>query len=227
MPVLPQSDILMIEWFEQRIAAWSGNAAAIGLDLAQTTELLSRAAAARVVYQTAQGARNTSKSATVAFHDGSDNLRGFGADLIKTIKAFAETTEDPNVYVLSDVPPPADPIPLGPPGTPYNMTTTLNNAGHLLLTWKADNASASTGAYFMLQRRLDTEQSFTLLGGVGTKSFTDVKVPLGTSQAIYIITPHRADLVGQPSNQVVVQFGVNIPSPGQENSGEGGLNIAA
>jgi len=225
--VLPGSLLAQIEFFEQRIATWAADPAAIGLTAPQVAGLAAEVGAARVAYNASLAARISSRDSTVTFHNATSTMAATGRGLIKEIKAFAQSTGDDDVYADASIPPPADPEPLGPPGTPYDMTTTLNNAGHLLLTWKADNASASSGAYFMLQRRLNTEQSFTLLGGVGAKSFTDVTVPLGTNQAIYIITPHRADLVGQPSNQVVVQFGVNIPSPGQESSGEGGLNIAA
>lgn len=110
---------------------------------------------------------------------------------------------------------------------PYDITTALDNNGFLELKWKADNGASSTGAYYMVERRLNGEASFTLIGGTGTKSFTDAKIPLGTSQAIYKITPRRGELVGPASNQVVVQFGVNIPTPGGESSGEGGLTLAA
>jgi len=33
---------------------------------------------------------------------------GLGSDMIDTIKNFAQTTDDPNVYTLAQIPPPAD-----------------------------------------------------------------------------------------------------------------------
>lgn len=227
MGVLPPTNLAMIEWFEQRVASWVGDPTAIGLTAEQTTSLLSLTSTARAGYQAAQQARNASKAATVTFHNGADELRDYGADLIKTIKAFAEASDNPEVYALAEVPPPAEPEPLGPPGMPYDIATSLDNAGYLTITWKADNGAASTGAYFMIERRLDNEQSFTLIGGAGAKTFTDAQIPLGTTQAIYIIKPRRGELIGQPSNQVVVQFGVNIPGPNSAESGESGLNLAA
>lgn len=224
MAVLPQSDISMIEWFEARVATWATNAAAIGLTPAQTTELLSRTGSARAAYQSAQQARSQSKAATVDFHNGSNSLRSFGADLIKTIKAYAAATDDPEVYVLSEVPPPAEPTPLGPPGQPTDLRAALNSVGHIVLTWKSANSAPSTGAYFEIQRRLDGEQAFTLRGGVSNREFTDNTVPLGTTQATYVITPFRNDIAGEPGQQFTVQFGVSIPQPGE---GEGGLSLAA
>ncbi len=227
MGVLPGSRIDRIEWFEQRLAAWLLNASDIGLSLPQVSQLQGEISAARIAYNNAQQARNDSRSATVGFYDAEGVMTDDGRDLISTIKAYAETTDDPNVYVLANVPPPADPTPIGAPGMPTDITTTLNNIGHLILTWKATNASASTGAYFELSRRLDGEASFTLLGTTGTKDFTDVTVPLGTAQATYVITPKRGELTGDPSNQVVVQFGVNVSGASSEGAGEGGLNMAA
>lgn len=227
MSVLPDSRIERIEWFENRLAQWLANATDIGLTAAQVTQLQGEITAARVAYNNAEQARNASKSATVAFYAGEEAMTADGRDLIKTIKAFAETTNDPNVYVLADVPPPAEPEPKGAPGTPTDIRTTLNSIGQIELTWKATDAAPSSGAYFTIERRLDGESSFTLRGSAGAKTFTDNTIPLGTAQATYVITPHRGELVGTPSQQVTVQFGVSVPTPGTENSGGSGLTLAA
>jgi len=227
MTVLPPSRIARLEWFEQRLAAWLADPAAIGLTPDQITQLQSEIDAARTTYTTQQQARNDAMSATVAFYNNEDALAADGRDLIKAIKAFAETSNDPNVYVLANVPPPADPTPAGDPGTPTNITTFLSTIGHIKLAWKATDAAASSGAYVIIERRLNDEQTFTLLGTTGTKTFTDTTVPLGTRQATYVITPKRGDRTGAPSNQVTVQFGVDVPSPGNASAGDTGLNIAA
>ena len=227
MSVLPDSRIERIEWFEQRLAAWVANATDIGLTNEQVTQLQAEIAAARVAYNAAQQARDDSRSATVAFHDAEGTMTSDGRDLIKTIKAFAETSNDPNVYVLANVPPPADPEPQGAPGTPTDIQTRLNSIGQLEITWKAADAAPSSGAYFVIQRRLEGEASFSLRGTAGAKTFTDTTIPLGTSRATYVITPKRGELTGTPSQQFTVQFGVNIPGPGSEGSGEGGLTLAA
>jgi len=223
MAVLPPSTIRMIEWFEQRIPVWTANPAAIGLTLPQVTQLLSRTAAARSAYQNAQTARNESKSKTLLLNDAAGSLRGYGADLIKTIKAYAETTDDPSVYAEADVPPPAQPSPLGPPGTPTDIATSINNRGFIDIRWKADNAANSTGAYFKIERRLDNEQTFRLLGTTGLKSFTDETIPVGTAQATYIITPYRGDIAGEPCEQFVVPFAAQ----GGQQNGQQGLALAA
>lgn len=227
MAVLPDGNLAMIQWFEDRVASWLADPASIGLSAEQADSLLAFTGAARAAYQAASQIRSDSKSATVTYTNGAGDLRGFGADLIKTIKAFAEATDDTNVYALANVPPPADPEPLGPPGKPTNITSTINSSGHLLLKWKANNAASSTGVYFMVERQLNDEPGFTLVGGSGSKDFTDVKIPLGTAKATYIIIPFRGDLAGEPSNQTTVQFGVNIPGPGGGSSGDNELGMAA
>ena len=225
MSVLPPSDLGMIEWFEQRLADWAADPTAIGLTGEQIITLTSQVSAARAAYTTAQQARNASKSATVVFHDDSGTLRSFGADLIKTIKAFAEATDDANVYAEADVPPPAPPTPRGAPGMPTNMTTSLSNLGAIDIKWKAVNAAASTGAFFVVQRKLDDETQWTNIGQTGTKSFSDATVPLGTTRATYTIVPWRGELVGPASAQFSVQFGVEDPP--QQVSESDGLTLAA
>jgi len=225
--VLPRADLAMIEWFEQRIADWAADPTGIGLTGDQIITLSSQVAAGRSSYNTAQQARNTSRSATVVFHDDSGTLRNFGGDLIKTIKAFAETTDDQNVYADADVPPPAPPSPRGAPGMPTNITTALTNLGEIELAWKAENASASTGAFFVIQRKLDSETQWNNIGQVGTKAFSDATVPLGTARATYIIIPRRGDLVGPASTPFSVQFGVEDPTQTQSEGGAESMGIAA
>ncbi|MCW5776992.1 MAG: hypothetical protein KIS87_11180 [Phycisphaeraceae bacterium] len=225
MAVLPDSTIRMIEWFEQRIPVWTTNPTAIGLTMGQVTQLLSRTAAARSAYQNAQTARNESKSKTLLLNDAAGNLRGYGADLIKTIKAYAETTEDPTVYAEADVPPPAQPSPLGPPGTPTDIATSINNRGFIDIRWKADNAANSSGAYFKIERRLDDELTFRLLGTTGLKTFTDESIPVGTVQATYIITPCRGDASGQACEQFVVPFAAQASQAAKQQNGH--LALAA
>ncbi len=206
--VLPDSRLDTIQWFEARIADWTANAVAIGLTGEQVTSLAALVTAARASYDASQAARAASKASTTTFYNDTDAMRDLGADYIKTIKAFAATSNNPNVYALAQVPMPADPSPLGPPGQPTDVSISLTSAGYLSLKWKADNAAPSSGAYFVVQRKLASETSFTTVGDSGEKSFVDETVPFGATSAAYIITPRRGSQTGPASNQVTVQFGV-------------------
>ncbi|HRQ73948.1 MAG TPA: hypothetical protein PLU35_13060, partial [Phycisphaerales bacterium] len=95
--------------------------------------------------------------------------------------------------------------------------------GYVEIRWKADNAANSSGAYFKIERRLDDEQGFRLLGTTGLKAFTDETIPAGTAQATYIITPYRGDAAGEPCEQFVVPFAAQ----GGQQSGQQGLALAA
>ncbi|MCZ6836800.1 MAG: hypothetical protein O7G85_13575 [Planctomycetota bacterium] len=97
MGVLPESRLAHVDFFETRISPWSVNAVAIGLTLAQTGAQSTLTSNARNSYENMVTARNASKAATAQFYADSDAMKANGADLIKIIKAFASSTDDPNV----------------------------------------------------------------------------------------------------------------------------------
>ena len=240
MAVLPRGGGEMIDWFAQRIDTWQDDPAAIGLTPDQTTELAARTAAARGLLEAAQLARIESKSATVASAAGEAALRSYGADMIRIIKAFAETAEDrAAVYVRANVPPPAPRTPQGPPGQPHGVQVRLGSRGELHLAWKAEDAAASSGVYFVVSRRLDNDPVFTLLGATGEKAITDDTLPRGTGCATYVIAPFRGTLAGPVSVQTRVQFGTDHapdsraatlaanPNPGSTHTARGGAGVAA
>ena len=69
------------------------------------------------------------------------------------------------------------------------LRTALTNLNEIERTWKAENASASSGAFFVIQRKLDDETQWTNIGQTGAKSFSNATVLLGTARATYIIIP--------------------------------------
>ncbi|VAX39868.1 hypothetical protein MNBD_PLANCTO03-1795 [hydrothermal vent metagenome] len=216
MSVLPQSDIQMIEWFEERVAGWIADPAAIGLTPDQAASLLTFAGTARAAYQAAQQARNTSKSATVTYHNGSSDLRGFGADLLKTIKAFAEATDDPNVYALADVPPPAAPAPAGPPEPPTDVQGVITNDGAVELSW---NGTLAYSTFYEILRKLDDETSWNLISSIGDKKFVDDTLAVGCTAVQYRVRAKRGTDTSAGSEPIIIRLGVE-----PENTS---LNIAA
>lgn len=218
MSVLPNSRIQQIEWFEQRLAAWLANAAAIGLWPAQVTQLQGEIAAARASYMTSQQARNDSKSATVGFYSTSDALVDDGRDLITTIKAFAEATNDPNVYVLANVPPPAEPTPAGPPDTPTNVTGIINSDGAVELKW---NGTLAHSTFFEVLRMIEGETTWTVLDSVGAKEFLDETVPVGTLSVQYRVRAKRAEFTSAANDPITIRLGV------EPQTGNTGLSMAA
>jgi hypothetical protein len=70
---------------------------------------------------------------------------GTGADMVQTIKTYAQTKNDPNVYILAQIPPPAQGGEGGttpPSGTPFDFTVGLLQDGSVA----AATGSAATPA---------------------------------------------------------------------------------
>lgn len=107
---------------------------------------------------------------------------------------------------MSEIPAPADPGPAPAHGEPYDLDADLDNNGHVVLTWKADAASAHTGVFFEIRRKLDGQSGFTLVGSTGTKTFTDHGIQSGTASAVYNVTAKRGDLSSPTSENIYVPF---------------------
>jgi len=206
--VVPTKDIEAIQFFESHIPVWQSHAAAIGVLAANVTSLDTATKAARTAVTDQFNAKQAAKAATTGLNNAVDAMRNVGGDLIKTIKAFADTTNNPNVFTIAQVPPPAPPSPAPPPGQPEKFKVELTPSGAILLSWKAKNAAASGGVYFSVRRKLNTEAEFHLVGNTGSKSFVDDTITQGTTGATYIVQGYRGLNAGEESEQVAVQFGV-------------------
>lgn len=222
--VIPETRLAQIEFCESHVPVWTGAPATIGLLPAQCTLLSTLTGDARTAYELAVIARNTARSSTQAYHDKVDAMRNQAADMVKAIKAFAATSNNPNVFNLAQIPPPAAPTPNAAPGAPSAISITLNPQGTITLRWESANSSPSTGGFFNISRRLAGQSGFTRIGGAALREFTDDTVPVGIASASYIITPQRGEKIGTAGDAVTVYFGVG--SEGVSVSG-GTLALAA
>ena len=215
---LPPTRLDALEWVETRTPLWNPDPTLIGLSIAQVTEVINRQNAARTAYTDALAARAASKAATQAWYAAADSMRSYTADLISAIKAYAETTANPNVYDIAQVSPPDPAGALPPPNQPADVTTTLRNDGTVEIKWKGAQPS---GTRYTIHRKLAGQTSFTLIGDVGSdKSFIDGGVTAGTTSATYYIVARRADDASPPSEQTTIAFGIG-------GNQEQGLQIAA
>ena len=207
MPVVPTKIPEKITWYQQREAAWTTSATAIGLSAPELTSMSAKIAAAAAALEAHNQAKQASKDATVALYAAVRAMGEFGSTLIKQIRAKAEQ-DGPNVYVLSSVPPPSTPAPVAAPGTPFDFVVLLVAAnGALQLKWKCTNAPNGPGVFYSIERRIGAAGSFVLLGTSGARSYTDATVPAGTVQVTYRITAARTTGAGTPGT-FLVQFGV-------------------
>lgn len=173
MSELPRTRLGRLEYFEARGTLWTTNAVAIGLTPAQVTALKAAANANRNDFSAAEVARNASKAATTSFYNSGNTMFDLGRDLIKTIKAFAETTNNPSVYALANIDPPAPPTPVPAPEAPTDLAGTLDNFGVATLTWKAARSGPSSGIFFVVERQRAGEAAYATLGATSEKSFID------------------------------------------------------
>ncbi len=229
MGTIPNSRLGKIQFYEAHITPWTNNAAAIGLSLPDVANLTTLTGEARTAYDEHMLAQDAAKSATQNFYNKVSAMHGSpnaGSDMIETIRIFAQTTDDPNVYTLAQIPPPAPPGVVGPPGTPDNFRVALLQNGAVELGWKCQNPAGGTGTVYEILRS-DNGGPFVFVATAGTKNFTDDTIPANTSPVTYQITGVRSTVRGDPA-QFTVKFGADGVTQSQsESSGGSDLSIAA
>jgi hypothetical protein len=222
--IVPDKQAEAINFFTSRLSLWAANAANIGLLPANVSAITAAVSDAQAKLNAALTARANAKSATVALTDSLSTMRSLGGDLIKTIRAYAETTENPAVYSLSNIPPVSPPTPLGPPAEPTNVQAALNSGGAVELAW---DGSRLGGTSFSIERQLTpiaaVPGTWTLIAVVEDRTYTDANVPQGQAMVAYRITAQRAGGTSDPSMPGVVLFGT-AASQGQSATG---LTLAA
>lgn len=130
-------------------------------------------------------------------------MYGFGSDLVKTMRAFALKTDNPDVYATAQIPPPAPPSPVGPPEQPTELSASVLLPFGIGLTWKG---SVASGAYFGVFRKLPGETSFSLIKTTGDKNYNDSALPAGVASVDYYIAAMRDDYQVN-SSSLEVRFG--------------------
>ena len=228
MSTLPETVIGQIQFCEAHVPVWTEVAMAIGLTAPQVASLATKTTTARTAFNSAQAAREASKAATIQQNADARTMRNQASDLIRQIKAYAELQSNPNaIYATAQIPPPSAPLPIPAPGKPTDFQVVLQSDGSVTLSWTAPESAASTGAFFTISRKLPGQAAFSGIGGApGSTSesrrctFTDATIPTSAagSGAQYIVQGFRGTRVGEASDAVTVQFGVD---------GGGGLTLNA
>lgn len=232
MAVLPENRADQISFCEAHADGWQSNAAGLGIQVTTVTLMKTQAQAARNALVAAEQARDAAKAKTSSYYSATSTMRDTAADLIRTIKNFAESkpteAERQAVYDLAAFSPPAPPTPQQAPGKPTDIGITLQPSGAVTVTWTAENSAASSGGFFNITRRLPGQSAFVpFTGAIGstnlsrTMSFTDFTIPASAASdgVEYIITGQRGQKIGESSEIVLVQFGVD------GTGGAGGLSV--
>lgn len=218
MAILPETIIERIEFCESHRSAWESHAEQLGLSTVQVESLQTALAAARAAFDAAQRARAAAQAATTLLHGNADALALVASSIVRTIKTTASNSDDADaILALGRIPPRADAAPKGAPGKASNIEIDLVGTGAVQLSWTARNASASSGAFFDVLRKLPGETSYVSIGAcegttARTRTITFIDDTLPASAAAqgvrYIIVPRRGASKGEASEAIAVQVGV-------------------
>ncbi|XVJ59735.1 MAG: hypothetical protein HEQ23_10155 [Tepidisphaera sp.] len=232
---LPRTIPELANWANTRSALWQLNGALVGLQPGQITGFKNLVTAFIAARDAAEAARVASKNATEALDNAVRSVRTTGGQYVNLIKAFAESTNNPNVYVLAGVSPNDAPGTPPAPNAPDQFTVGVNGDGSLTLRWKVAQPTGVGSVVYVVSRRINGgEGPFSVVGTAGgrEKSFTDGTLPVGVDQVEYIVTARRGNEPGVSGPIFKVQFG-SVGSGGSftiasaESTGEGPVGLAA
>ncbi len=207
MSVLPKKLSDLIAFCQARSTLWRDVADDIGLDEAQVLQWQGLIAGAQGKFTARTIAVANAKSATEALGAAGQDLRRKSAELVRSIKTFAEAQQKPSeVYVLANIPAPQNPSTMPPPGIPNTFKAALNPDGSLTISWKCANPPGASGTVYAIRRRSSASAAWEFIGAVGVRKFTDHALPPVTS-ITYQVQAQRGSSVGLPSTPFNVMFG--------------------
>lgn len=209
--ILPKNPQDRITFCEVHNAPWSSAAVAIGTTAAKVTNLATLTASARAAFLAQREAQAVARSATNTYKNAVRAMSTACTEILLEVKAKAASAGGgaDAIYDLAQVPPPATPSPVPPPGMPEAFKVTLTPDGWLELAWKCQNPAGAAGTVYQVARKIGAAAAaeFAILGSSGIKKFIDNTVPAGAAQVTYRVQAIRSTQVGV-ANNVTVNFGV-------------------
>jgi len=207
IPRSPRSEVLKFGNSHKTI--FVANAVAVGILPADATRFADAVDDAQTASDEQETIKNAYRTATSNTNAAFSNLLTVQGDVIRKIRAFAESSADPQaIYTLAQIPPIATPSVMAPPGKPSNMKVTLDTAtGWINLAWKCTNPEGSSGTSYIVKRRLPGGGEFSFIGVSGTKKFVDKTFFAGPDFVEYTVQGQRAGSSGPVSDVFLVNFG--------------------
>lgn len=212
MSILPRTIQELVNFGNDHYPGWVTNATGIGLSAPAALAFKNAAIDLTAKFTAVAAARTALRNAVMLQNDSVAVFREIAGEDLRIIKAFAESQPVPaTVYTLANIPAPAIPSPLPPPGQPNMITATLDGTGSITLKWKCANPVGGGAVAYILERRLATTGpnavfDFIGIGGAG-RTFTDETIPAGSTYVEYRITAQRGAVRGTPSIPFPVTFG--------------------
>lgn len=215
MPELPATRQGRLEYFEAHYGPWQSNAVAVGISTAQAGAIKTATQNCRTAFDAMIAARDAAKSATQNFYNLNNTMTDLGRTLISTIKSFAETTHNPNVYVLANVNPPAPPTPVPAPNTPTEFTGSVSPDGVVTLAWSATPSGPTSGVFFIAEKKRMSETAYTIVGATMERSIMDPEADVTHGPVQYRVKASRGNQSSNWTTPIVFNFG--------EGGGGGGI----
>jgi hypothetical protein len=221
MRLVPITHHGKIQYFQNKEIPWGDHAAQIGTSPAAVADLAAKVAAAREKLAAQAQAAQAARSATADLRAAIRDMAQAGADIIKQIRAKAAADGGDDVYVLAQIPAPATPSPIPPPGTPANFTVTLRGDGSLMLKWKCKNPRGAVGTIYQISRQIGAGGEFTNIGVVGSKRFVDTTLSAGAAASVtYQVVAMRSTAAG-----TAARFTVNLGVQGAAGAAASVLQV--
>jgi hypothetical protein len=184
--VVPETQTDRIGFYRSRIADWTANAAALGLDPLKVAELSAMVDAAFQAHLAREAAESVARAATQTLNEGIRRMHGLGSSLIQAVRAQAAVTGDLDLYVLALLPIPDDASPVHPE-TPHGLTFRFHFDGSQTLKWRG----SAKGGYFTVHRLPNGNGPLELIGATSKKSLLLPPLPAGASFAAYQDNAHK------------------------------------
>jgi hypothetical protein len=209
MSTYPQSPrAAFLTWCNAHTTIFTDNAASIGLSPGAAAAFAAALDAANASVTSQAVAKDAAKVATNELATNMETLSTLAANIVRTIRAFAESTNNPAVYDIAAIPAPAAPTDVPPPALCTDLTATLDGAtGNITLKWKATQPEGANGTSYIITRRAAGQANFSFLGVSGKKSFVDSTFTAGPDSVQYQVQGTRSDSTGPMSAILTVSFG--------------------
>lgn len=204
---IPNGRNALLGFYEAHADRWAASAAAVGLSPELAAAMASTTAEAAEAREAMIAARNAAKLATAMFYEKIETMRATGSAAVATIRAFAEATNNVEVYRTAEVSPAADRSPPPPPQAPSTLHADPNADGTVRLTWKG---TLSRNQSFDVERSIDGG-AYTLLKNVRGKNYRDAAVPSCAGRITYRLYGVRNNVRSSDVKTTQVLFG-NVPA---------------
>ncbi|HYD02246.1 MAG TPA: fibronectin type III domain-containing protein [Phycisphaerales bacterium] len=215
-PLSPRGPYLA--WCGTHSTVFAANATSIGLTSAKATAYAALLTSANKAVSEMEEAKSKYRATVVnaaeAMRNLSKSVNGT-AELVRTIRAFADGTANPTAVLdLAQLDPIAPAGPVAAPNPVTNVTVGIDTTnGNIVLRWKASQPGA--GTIYIIKRRVDSAGPWLYVGSAGAdKTFVDATFTPGPDSVQYSITAQRSNL-SSVATAVVVNFGTG--GNGQQN----------